>query len=82
MKSTMFVWAPIPEEAEDSQAFLYELLEKTGVLVNAGTSFGEEGKRHVRLALVRSDEEVQEAARRIAASGLFSNFHAMRGNND
>lgn len=82
VKSTMFVWAPIPEEAEDSQAFLFELLEKTGVLANAGTSFGEEGKRHVRLALVRSDEEVLEAARRIAASGLFSNFHAMHGNND
>lgn len=72
VKATMFVWAPIPESYEDSSAFLNDLLEKTGVLVNAGTSFGEEGKRFVRLALVRSDEEVAEAARRIAEAGIFA----------
>lgn len=71
VKATMFVWAPIPDDFEDSQEFLYTLLDRTGVLVNAGTSFGQQGKRFVRLALVRSDEEVEEAARRIAASGLF-----------
>ena len=71
VKATMFVWAPIPDGYEDSSQFLFELLEKSGVLVNAGTSFGEEGKRYVRLALVRRDEEVEEAARRIADSGLF-----------
>lgn len=71
VKSTMFVWAPIPESYADSSAFLSDLLEKTGVLVNAGTSFGQEGKRFVRLALVRNDDEVREAARRIAQAGLF-----------
>ena len=71
VKSTMFVWARIPECYQDSSEFLYDLLDRTGVLVNAGTSFGEEGKRYVRFALVRSDEEVREAARRIAESGIF-----------
>lgn len=71
VKSTMFVWARIPECYQDSSEFLYDLLDRTGVLVNAGTSFGEEGKRYIRFALVRSDEEVREAARRIAESGIF-----------
>lgn len=71
VKSTMFVWARIPECYRDSSEFLYDLLDKTGVLVNAGTSFGEEGKRYVRFALVQSDDEVRKAARRIADSGLF-----------
>lgn len=68
----MFVWAPIPEEAENSMQFTYDLLEKTGILVHPGTNFGDEGKRFVRLALVRSDDEVLEAADRIRQSGLFS----------
>lgn len=71
VKSTMFVWAPIPDRYVDSSEFLNVLLEQTGVLVNAGTSFGKEGERFVRFALVRSDEEVKEAAWRIAESGLF-----------
>lgn len=71
-QGTMFVWAPIPEEAENSMQFTYDLLEKTGILVHPGTNFGDEGKRFVRLALVRSDDEVLEAADRIRQSGLFS----------
>ncbi len=71
VKSTMFVWAPIPDSYEDSLDFMNDLLEKTGVLVNSGSSFGVQGKRFVRLALVRSDEEVAEAANRIQQSGLW-----------
>lgn len=44
----MFVWAPIPDRYVDSSEFLNVLLEQTGVLVNAGTSFGKEGERFVR----------------------------------
>lgn len=69
-QGTMFVWAPIPDAYEDSSKFTDELLEKAGVLVHPGTNFGNEGRRFVRLALVRSDEEVEEAARRIQESGI------------
>lgn len=71
-EATMFVWAKIPEHYPDSAAFNKDLLEKAGVLANAGTSFGKEGKRYVRFALVRDDEEVKEAARRIAQSQIIS----------
>ncbi|MCF0259301.1 MAG: aminotransferase class I/II-fold pyridoxal phosphate-dependent enzyme [Erysipelotrichaceae bacterium] len=71
-QATMFVWARIPAHFEDSSVFASELLEKAGVLVNTGTSFGKEGARFVRFALVRSDEEVFEAARRTAQSRILS----------
>lgn len=71
-EATMFVWAKIPEHYSDSAKFNKDLLEKAGVLANAGTSFGQEGKRYVRFALVRDDDEVKEAARRIAQSQIIS----------
>lgn len=70
-KATMFVWAPIPENYESSVQFTEDLVKKTGVLVNPGSNFGSQGEGYVRLALVRSDEEVKEAAERIKAAGFF-----------
>ncbi|WP_300940491.1 pyridoxal phosphate-dependent aminotransferase [Faecalibaculum rodentium] len=69
-KATMFVWARIPACWSSAQAFTDALVDQAGVLVNPGSNFGKEGERYVRLALVRSDGEVQEAARRIRESGL------------
>lgn len=69
-KATMFVWARIPACWSSAQAFTDAMVDQAGVLVNPGSNFGKEGERYVRLALVRSDGEVQEAARRIRESGL------------
>ena len=69
-RATMFVWAKIPAAYESAQAFTDALVDQAGVLVNPGSNFGSQGERYVRLALVRSDEEVKEAARRIRESGL------------
>ena len=69
-KATMFVWARIPACWSSAQAFTDALVDQAGVLVNPGSNFGKEGERYVRLALVRSDGAVQEAARRIRESGL------------
>lgn len=69
-KATMFVWARIPACWSSAQAFTDALVDQAGVLVNPGSNFGKGGERYVRLALVRSDGEVQEAARRIRESGL------------
>ncbi|MEY8380253.1 aminotransferase class I/II-fold pyridoxal phosphate-dependent enzyme [Ileibacterium valens] len=70
-QGTMFVWAPVPDSYQDSMEFTIDLLNKAGILVHPGTNFGSLGKYFVRLALVRSDQEVKLAAKRIAASGLF-----------
>ena len=70
-KATMFAWAAIPKTFSSSQAFALELLEKTGVLVTPGSGFGPSGEGYVRLALVQDEDDILEAAGRIAKSGLF-----------
>lgn len=69
-KATMFVWARIPDRYESAKEFTDKLVNEAGVLVNPGSNFGYQGERYVRLALVRSDEEVAEAARRIREAGV------------
>lgn len=63
--ATMFMWPSIPEGFESCEQFAKELAEKAGVLVTPGTAFGLQGKGHVRIALVQSEEEIEEAAKRI-----------------
>ncbi|MGN1015300.1 MAG: aminotransferase class I/II-fold pyridoxal phosphate-dependent enzyme [Butyricicoccus sp.] len=69
-KATMFVWAKIPERFTDTGAFVIELLERAGVLVVPGDSFGELGAGYVRMALVVPPERMQEACRRIDECGI------------
>lgn len=70
--ATMFVWARIPDAFADSEQFALSLLADCGIVVTPGTEFGAEGRRHVRIALVISDEQIEEAAQRLARSCLFS----------
>ena len=70
-KATMFIWAQIPEEYDDSYAFAKDLLFKTGVLVTPGLAFGQEGKRYVRLALVTENETISQAAKRFEQTQFF-----------
>ena len=69
-RATMFVWAPLPAGFTDSRAFAMELLEKTGVMVTPGAAFGPSGEGHVRLALVRTEEEMRRAIDAIDQSGI------------
>ena len=66
--ATMFLWASIPESYESSLDFARELLQQTGIVVTPGESFGSQGKRYVRLALVQDEEDIIEAAKRLQAS--------------
>lgn len=70
-KATMFMWAQIPDQYEDSEAFALDLLKKTNVLVTPGTEFGSLGERFVRLALVQSEEVIEKAVKIIKKSGFF-----------
>lgn len=75
--ATMFVWARIPDGFADSEEFALRLLRECGIVVTPGTEFGQEGKRHVRIALVISDERIEEAAVRLQRSCLFSGESAI-----
>jgi LL-diaminopimelate aminotransferase len=60
--ATMFVWAPLPAGYSSSVEFTYELLERTGVIVVPGSSFGARGEGYVRFALVRDEDKILKAA--------------------
>lgn len=69
---TMFVWAPIPQQYADSETFVKDLLDKTGVLVTPGSAFGPSGEGYVRMALVQSEEDMQRIVSAVSASGIFA----------
>ena len=68
---TMFVWAPIPDSYQDSESFVADLLDKTGVLVTPGSAFGLSGEGYVRMALVQSEDTMKKIVEAVAASGIF-----------
>jgi alanine-synthesizing transaminase len=65
----MFVWAPVPPQAEGLGAvtFAAELLEEARVAVSPGVGFGPGGEGYVRFALVETDERAQKACAAIGA---------------
>ena len=69
-KGTMFVWAKLPDVRTDSMAFCMELMEKAGVIVTPGASFGPHGEGYVRFALVLPPEKIKEAVDSIRRSGM------------
>lgn len=68
-RSTMFVWAPIPEPFArmGSMDFARMLLREAGVVVSPGVGFGPEGEGFVRFALIEPEARLAEAGRRIAS---------------
>lgn len=68
---SMFVWAKLPGGRTDSMAFCEELMEKAGVVVTPGASFGPSGEGHVRMALVLPSDQIALAVEAIREAGLY-----------
>ena len=66
----MFVWAPIPKSYTSSEAFTLDLMERSGVIVVPGSSFGSLGEGYVRMALVLDVPEMKKAVQAIRESGI------------
>jgi alanine-synthesizing transaminase len=66
-KSTMFVWAPIPEKYKSigSMEFAFKMLENAAVCVSPGIGFGDKGEGYVRFALVENEHRIRQALRQI-----------------
>ncbi len=66
-KSTMFVWAKIPERFQymGSLEFAKMLLLDGKVAVSPGVGFGEYGDKFVRFALVENEQRIRQAVRGI-----------------
>jgi len=62
----MYVWARIAEDAgQNSQDFCMRTLEKTGIWLTPGSSFGDHGEGYVRIALTLPEERLREVGRRL-----------------
>lgn len=68
---SMFVWAKLPGGRTDSMAFCEELMEKAGVVVTPGASFGPSGEGYVRMALVLPPDQIALAVEAIREAGLY-----------
>jgi alanine-synthesizing transaminase len=70
-KAGMFLWAKITPElfaktkTNNSFDFCKTLIQKTGVALSAGSSFGDNGEGYVRFSLIREENEMAEAVKRI-----------------
>ncbi|KZN98144.1 pyridoxal phosphate-dependent aminotransferase [Pseudobacillus badius] len=69
-EGSFFAWLKVPK-GYTSQQFSELLLEKAGVAFAPGIGFGERGEGYVRAGLVASEEQIQEAVRRIAQLNIF-----------
>ena len=68
---SMFVWAKLPGGRTDSMTFCEELMEKAGVVVTPGASFGPSGEGHVRMALVLPPDQIALVVEAIREAGLY-----------
>ena len=65
-EGAFYVFADASRFTRDSMAFAFELLECAGVAVAPGIDFGEAGRSCIRLCYAASEEDIREAAQRIA----------------
>ena len=62
-RATMYLWIRLPEGLP-SATFADRLLEEQGVVVMAGSAFGEGGEGFFRISFITSPERITDAARR------------------
>jgi LL-diaminopimelate aminotransferase len=65
-QATFYIWVRVPT-GHTSASFADHLLNKAGIMVTPGHGFGKSGEGYVRLAFTIPDEDLTEAARRLAA---------------
>lgn len=65
--ATFYLWVPIPDGAS-SHELSVRLLDLTGVVVTAGSSFGAHGEGFIRLSLSVADTRLEEALDRIGGA--------------
>lgn len=65
-QGAFYIFAKIPEQyGTDDEQFAFELAQKAQVGVTPGRYFGKGGEGYVRLSYASSNEQMQEALKRI-----------------
>jgi LL-diaminopimelate aminotransferase len=64
-QSGLFVWAKAPDQVEDVEKWIDEILYGAKVFITPGFIFGEGGRRFIRISLCATVEKLEEALVRI-----------------
>lgn len=59
-KGTLYIWAKIPDHAQDSLSYSQEILTTKHVLFTHGSAFGSQGERHVRVSICINIDKIEE----------------------
>jgi LL-diaminopimelate aminotransferase len=62
--ASLYIWAHVPE-GYTSKSFADMLLEKTGVAVTPGSSYGAQGEGYFRMSMTVPDEQIDQACGRL-----------------
>jgi LL-diaminopimelate aminotransferase len=63
--AAIYVWAKLPTNAPDSEAYCDQLLSQTGVSTTPGTVYGENGRGYIRISLGTPTLRLREAMSRL-----------------
>jgi len=61
----MFVWGKLPNEIENAEKFVDEILYEANVFITPGFIFGSQGERYLRISLCADIEKLEESYNRI-----------------
>lgn len=66
-KASMFIWTKLPEKFKNLSSFDFcrMLIEKTGVVMSPGSSFGKNGEGFVRISLIHNENNVKKAVAKL-----------------
>ena len=65
--ATIYVWAPVPEGYESSEAYCEHVLEEAAVVLTPGAVYGPAGEGWFRISLTTPDERLLEAVDRLGS---------------
>ena len=68
-RSTIYVWAPIPDGFAGSEAYCEHVLERAAVVLSPGAIYGPAGEGWFRISLTTPDDRLVEAVKRLGALG-------------
>jgi LL-diaminopimelate aminotransferase len=68
-RSTIYVWAPVPDGFASSVAYCEHVLEQAAVVISPGAIYGPAGEGWFRISLTTPDDRILEAVRRLGALG-------------
>ncbi len=66
-RSTIYVWAPVPDGFASSEAYCEHVLEQAGVVLSPGAIYGPAGEGWFRISLTTPDDRLLEAVNRLGA---------------